>query len=708
MWFTREYIVDLNQRESESSQGIAKATSIQSESNQSEKREMAELQHLSHEHPLLFNEGTSIQRHNTDNCAGCEEKVSAPSFSCGDCGFHLHKKCAEAPLEIHHPFHRSHPLVLLPLQNREEVCCGLCDANRKGFIYHCPSCEVYLDINCALLPRDSALISANNQVRDFDCSSCSSSPVGNTSYACFDCRTFFHKSLELPLQIDHPYHRKHQLVLEYDVHEWRDCHLCSEKHRGLFYRCSLCNVDIHINCAWPPTIIEDKSHPEHPFSLLLRPHSFNCDACGIQGNNVSYICSTCDIQVHKNCISLPRFIRINLHNHPISHSFYCCINGHDSRTWDCRLCYKKVNTEHGSYYCSQPDCDFAIHVKCSIKNKILYDIMEVVSLDVIDELDLSSYNPIIRVIEETKIGDDVIYTKIIHFSHEQHVLIFSDEAVDNKHLCDGCVKPIFSSFYYCSQCDFLLHKACAELWRKARLWFDSTPFILSPNGIFKCDFCRYQCSGFSYKLDSDNDYVLCLQCAALPHFFPYQADEPHHIFFNDNPGQCHSCGRRDLDRSCKCKKCDFVLDVRCVILPRTASNKCDRHSLTLAYKEHSDYSLRHYCDICEERRNPKCWFYHCEVCDKAIHPKCALGKYPFIKRGSKYRHLNHPHTLTFVQKMYYYPKCTDCGDPCEDLALECLEHGCNYVVHWKCIEPSYFADTDNDSGSDGGNDSNGE
>ncbi|MBA0578598.1 hypothetical protein Gorai_020875, partial [Gossypium raimondii] len=98
------------------------------------------------------------------------------------------------------------------------------------------------------------------------------------------------------------------------------------------------------------------------------------------------------------------------------------------------------------------------------ENKFWYDITELENPDEFKELDESG-NLIFRVLRETKVGDNVVAAEIIHSSHDQHSLTFNDEINDNKH-CNGCMMPISSSFYYCSCCDFFLHKACAELPRR--------------------------------------------------------------------------------------------------------------------------------------------------------------------------------------------------------------------------------------------------
>ncbi|XVF81596.1 hypothetical protein PTKIN_Ptkin15bG0167800 [Pterospermum kingtungense] len=585
-------------------------------------------------------------------------------------------------------------------------------------MYYCSSCGIYLHLHCALLPRDTdgdfintlhvahpkhpliLLPSDNIYLKYRNCHGCSSSLLADDDdgpYVCFDCKTFFHKKcLELPSAITHPYHRKHQLFLEFNRNDDLDCNLCESKHSGFFYGCSPCNVNIYCGCAWPPPIIEDKTHHEHQFTLIFRQTSFTCDACGTHGKSISYTCSACNIIVHKNCISLPRIIGINLHHHPLYHNFFIGPQQPDSKAWDCRICYKKVTIEHGSYYCSTPDCNnFIVHVSCAIHNRSWNGFTELRNQHEVDEysgkfapLNDKSKDCITCVVKEIKVGDDeddVIAAEIIHISHE-HKLTLSNEIKENKQ-CNGCVLPILSWFYYCSECDFLLHKACAELPSKRLPWFSRYPHTLRTNCVFKCLRCGFYCSGFSYKMDDGDDYLdpLCLPCATRPHSFTYQAHEPHDLFVDYSyKGHCSACGY-DLGGAYRCKDCDFALDRICITYPDTVWHKCDKHPLKLAYQDLNGYPLHHYCDICEEERDPKQWFYHCQVCDTAVPSDCALGKHPFIKHGSGYEYENHHHPLTFVRNIYYYPKCVKCGEPCEDLSLECVEGGCNYVVHWKCI-----------------------
>ena len=59
----------------------------------------------------------------------------------------------------------------------------------------------------------------------------------------------------------------------------------------------------------------------------------------------------------------------------------------------------------------------------------------------------------------------------------------------------------------------------------------------------------------------------------------------------------------------RCTTYEFALDFKCATLPQTARYKQQEHLFTLSYTAEDD-SSEYYCDICEEERNPKHWFYY--------------------------------------------------------------------------------------------------
>ncbi|KAH1030392.1 hypothetical protein J1N35_042566 [Gossypium stocksii] len=431
------------------------------------------------------------------------------------------------------------------------------------------------------------------------------------------------------------------------------------------------------------TNIEDESH-QHPFSLFWRRIPFICDACGTEGHHVAYTCGTCSIMVHKKCISLPCIIQHVLHVHRVFHTYF--IPKEYFESLNCMMCHEVVDTELGSYVCA--DCNVIFHVNCGLKENEWYCIVSQENGD-----DKSrDVDSITKVLERNEAGKATV---IEHCKHK-HPLMLSDNI--RKHgdkCCDRCLLLISAKFYYCSRCDFFLHKSCAEL-PKMRLFAnhrcygkpfsEPKPFILTSNCMFKCGLCSYLSNGFSSKCNECGNHM-CLRCFALSLQDAVKITGHKHLllFYYDCKEKCSACGR-DLIRAFRCKDCNFHLCNWCVILPTRVKHKCDEHILALTYDKVNDYAKYYYCDICEKERDPKHWFYYCETCDTSVYVDGVLEKYSFIKLRSTYNEENHEHPLTFVKKIHYYPECVKCGKPCEDLSLECAEPGCNYIAHWECIK----------------------
>ncbi|PPD66737.1 hypothetical protein GOBAR_DD36380 [Gossypium barbadense] len=141
------------------------------------------------------------------------------------------------------------------------------------------------------------------------------------------------------------------------------------------------------------------------------------------------------------------------------------------------------------------------------------------------------------------------------------------------------------------------------------------------------------------QLETSDNIFKCEICCFLSNGFAYKCPDaltcPGHehplLFYNDFYGQCCACGE-DIKVAFNCKDCNYSVD---------PYSKKRSEELVLSL-----HNLRH-----------------------------------SSKEG------DHPHPLTFVKKINYYPECTKCGEPCEELALECAEQECNYLVHWKCVKP---------------------
>ncbi|XVF62915.1 hypothetical protein PTKIN_Ptkin09bG0047000 [Pterospermum kingtungense] len=181
-----------------------------------------------------FLSGNRVLSHQEANCARCGELMSYPSFRFTECEFCLHKKCAEAPSQILHPFHRTHPLDLLqkPPYPYPKANCNFCGENCELFVYHC-SCELDFHIKCALFSLHIAenklgelenvaikdpLVSTedgNNEVESSLCFVCRE-PLSASPYFSLDCGFNLHKKCaEFPHEINHPFHKSHPLILQF-------------------------------------------------------------------------------------------------------------------------------------------------------------------------------------------------------------------------------------------------------------------------------------------------------------------------------------------------------------------------------------------------------------------------------------------------------------------------------------------------------------
>ncbi|KAL4273820.1 hypothetical protein GQ457_13G028450 [Hibiscus cannabinus] len=647
---------------------------------------MEESNNYGHRHPLVLLKENRLIRHRFESrCNRCESHVSAPCFSCAEgCRFYLHKVCAEAPLELSHPFHPPHPLLLLMEYRSFDLSgsnhCNYCGGTCWGFIYRC-SCHLRLHIRCALFTFNIAqnsfkeLEDPSIPTKDEDkCFRCWE-PLANYTYFFLDGGFGLHKKCtdEIPLKMNHKCHRKHPLTLQFNNQGFL-CAICQiDSPTGFFYGCSPCGLFIHIGCSSLPRNIKDKTHP-HPFTLLLRRVPFICDACGTSGSHAAYSCGPCDIIIHKKCISLPRVIKSKWHDHRLSHTYF--LHREYVGILDCIICHEEVNAEHGSYSCSK--CNDMFHVDCVTKDEDTYVIVE-------NEDEEEEYANSLIVLEWNDSGEAIV---VEHFKHV-HPLRLGDSVSEHENkCCHGCFLPISTSFYYCSQCEFYLHKICAELPKVKHVWHHRCPqpLVLTSNEGFVCVKCDYISNAFSYKCEKCYKYT-CLRCVvALTPGARTCLGHKHKplLFYTDYKGKCNACGEDDIEGMFRCKDCDICLDVKCFSLPITIQNKCDEHLLSLTEHEDNSYSESHFCDICEESRDPNLWFYHCRRCDSSAHVKCVLRKYSFIKVRSILDVEVHKHPLTFVKRAYYYPNCSGCGEPCLDYAFECTEPGCNYIHHALC------------------------
>ena len=553
--------------------------------------------------------------------------------------------------------------------------------------------------------NEHPLVYNENERSGFHCLGCGEKVYG-PSYSCEKCWIGYthHKSCaELPLGLHHLLHPKHPLILfclrRYENKEFPyengKCEVCKEVDPYQYsYGCSRCNFNIHIGCIVSPIQAEFHDHPLIPSCKSI---TFTCDICGTEGKGVPNLCLTCGLWIHRGCARYPRRVKVARHKHPL-HLTHSSQEVDQSNSRICPLCVQKVDTHYGLYYCST--CDFVTHLDCAMdleNREALKDeesteskaTLEIEDKKLGEFADSSAYK-----VKKTNVGMDEtqIATEIEHFSHE-HDLKLSDDEVQNNEICNGCVRVILPPFYWCVKCSFFLHKSCAELPIKKRHPVHGHPLTLlskSPYKSFDCHACKRTCNGFTYWcetcdwsfLERWNWSFLDVHCSLISDILTHPGHD-HQLILSSVKSEhnCSCCGFKISPIFC-CTTCDFALDFKCATLPHTTRYKKHEHPFTLRYIAEDD-SGEYYCDICEEERDSKHWFYYCEDCSYPAHPKCIFGKHPNCTFGGAYTFSCHSHRLTFIEETKDHPLCRNCRHPCKELTYQCAQ--CNYNWHYRCV-----------------------
>ncbi|KAK9921723.1 hypothetical protein M0R45_030222 [Rubus argutus] len=426
-------------------------------------------EHFSHKHILIFRE--EQEKENAVFCAGCREPVVGPSYSCRrpTCSYTLHKSCVELPLEMKHRVHTEH-LLMLSRDTKREFLCDACnqDCSRR-FTYSCFQCDFNLDLKCANSDQnalkkhdthDHALMFKEDQEEEYIgplvvCDGCQD-PVHGPHYTCINtyrrrkCGFNLHKSCaERPLEIHHPMHRQHPLSLLNVIQDIRVrciCNACNQLCR-FRYSCSICDFNLDLKCAsnWQ-NIIGSDSH-KHQFTVLPRKEvDLNCDVCGeYWSGSVYYMCSICQLLVHKECASLPRHITIPGHQHRLKLTWFV-EDIYPNKDQFCKVCSTNIDKCGAIYYCHEC-CGYVAHTACAM-------------VDYFREKENSDTSYDVVIDEAEKIEHFSHKHPLVQISHHRQVVKDDDRIIT----CEGCIRPITTTttfFYGCTEtCHFFLHKVC--------------------------------------------------------------------------------------------------------------------------------------------------------------------------------------------------------------------------------------------------------
>lgn len=166
-------------------------------------------------------------------CYLCLEEILDSGYRCIECKwFYLHKSCFELSRELHHPFHRKHPLVLTKdrAYSNSPICyCYCCKKylyrSDSFFSYSCLSCDFNLHLGCASLPplphtmevqiHDHSLTLLRKLIT-FTCDACGKEGK-DTPYLCLTCAFCVHLICATLHRTDRHVRHQHTLNLTYSL-----------------------------------------------------------------------------------------------------------------------------------------------------------------------------------------------------------------------------------------------------------------------------------------------------------------------------------------------------------------------------------------------------------------------------------------------------------------------------------------------------------
>ncbi|CAF1715277.1 unnamed protein product [Brassica oleracea] len=219
------------------------------------------IQHFSHkEHYLRFNENGVLYEENK-RCSACTHPIGLHSFyTCMDCDFSLHQKCAECPKRKRHVLHNER-LTLDTNKDLEVFRCDACYRRSNGFMYK--DGDKMLDVLCGSISEP-----------------------------------FVHPS--------HPHHPLYYIPTENDD---KICNGCNSR-KGYVLRCieDDCIFVLCFECATLPKVVKHRVD-DHPLSLCYGEEEkasgkYWCDICEKETDSKEwfYTCKDQRASLHRECV----------------------------------------------------------------------------------------------------------------------------------------------------------------------------------------------------------------------------------------------------------------------------------------------------------------------------------------------------------------------------------------------------------------------
>ncbi|XP_062166116.1 uncharacterized protein LOC133872572 [Alnus glutinosa] len=311
--------------------------------------------------------------------------------------------------------------------------------------------------------------------------------------------------------------------------------------------------------------------------------------------------------------------------------------------------------------------------------------------------------------KETKYLGSTFY---FHFGGRHDQLMLTEELKNDGKEGVDCVvckeKVEAGPRYKCSasECNFQLHKSCAQLPREMHhpehpdhiliLQFP-TEYASKRN----CNACRKSCGKRLFYKCEECDFIIDITCATRTQV-NNTGDCQHTFvpFFRKIHFTCEACGQEGMDFVSSCTICRLFIHSRCAGFPRTMIISRHDHALSLIYSLHHQVQVFNnvFCKLCGQKVKTQYAAFSCQECDFVAHLYCAkaciceslpeksVDVMEKINPG-EIHHFSHPHNLILShdQEVLYDKLC----DGCMHFIISAPFYNCtrcDFFLHTTCAQ----------------------
>ncbi|KAJ0232639.1 hypothetical protein HA466_0288800 [Hirschfeldia incana] len=255
------------------------------------------IRHFSHDHNLHLNKDGEILHENIV-CEACVFQIGSESFySCGECNFILHEKCANLPRKKRH-VGNNQPFTLETVSCLQK--CYLCDKRFSGFRYESNWSfgTLTLDVRCGSISEPFVHESHPHPLY-----------YVSNKLSCDECVfSLEFKEALLPKKVTRNRYDDHPLFLSYgesNVNGEYWCEACEAKldPKEWFYTCNDCGITLHVPC-----VVGDFSYIKHGIEVTYEEEGCFVEACS--ASNTS-ICRPFCVGCASRCM-LPSILKISM------------------------------------------------------------------------------------------------------------------------------------------------------------------------------------------------------------------------------------------------------------------------------------------------------------------------------------------------------------------------------------------------------------